>query len=123
MIIFSDVTCRADTTDFVSRGLVSGSPICYAGLIDWTIFQDFLKECKPESKVTVEVKTYGYGEDDGYGKFDATPEEVAYMTLRSRDNERFCETRCEKLRQHKIDIDLSAFRKADRILSHVIYNY
>ena len=122
MIVFSDVICRANTTSFVSRGLVSGSPICYADLIDWTIFQDFLKECKVDSKLTIEVKTYGYGEDNGYGKFDATPEEVAYMTLRARANERFCETRCDLLRQHKIDIDLSAFRKADRVLSHVTYN-
>jgi hypothetical protein len=119
MIIFSEITCRADTTSFVSRGLVSGMPVCYADLIDWTIFQDFLKECTQETKITIEVRTFGYGEGE---QFDATAEEVAYMLQRCKMNERFCDTRCEKIRQYKISIDLSAFGKHIG-LSKVIQKY
>lgn len=110
MIIFSEITCRADTTTFVSRGLVSGMPVCYADLIDWTIFQDFLKECTGDSRIMVEVRTFGYGE--GPEEYDATPEEVAYMLMRLGRDERFLDTRCSKIRQYKIDIDLSRFGKS-----------
>lgn len=105
MIIFSEITCRADTTNFVAKGFVSGEPICYNDLAGWKIFEDFLRECKGPSKVIVEVQTYGYGEDDGYGRFDATVEEVAYMIERLKGNPRFLETSCTKTRQpYKIDI-------------------
>lgn len=119
MIIFSEITCRANTTHFVSRGLVSGMPVCYADLIDWTIFQDFLKECTKETMITVEVRTFGYGEGD---QFDATPEEVAYVLQRCKMNERFLDTRCEKIRQYKISINLAAYGKQIG-LSKVIQTY
>ncbi len=107
MIIFSEIICRADNTDWVAVGLVSGTPVCYADLIGWRVFQNFLAECKADSRVLVEVRTFGYGDDE---KFDATPEEVAYMKQRCGMNDRFLEERCELIRRHKIDIDLSAFR-------------
>lgn len=119
MIIFSEITCRANTTDFVSRGLVSGEPICYGDLIDWTVFRNFLQECRADSKITVEVRAYGYGEDDGFGKWDATPEEIAYMNMRAGQNERFFETRCHKIRpMYRVEIDLSAWATTE--LSKVV---
>lgn len=108
MIIFSEIICRADTTDYVAIGLVGGTPICYADLINWNIFKNFLLECDINSKVLVEVRTFGYGEGE---RFDATPEEVIYMKQRCGMNNRFLEEKCELIRRHKIDIDLNYFEK------------
>lgn len=120
MIIFSEIICRADNTDYVAVGLVSGTPVCYADLIDWNIFKNFLLECSVDSKVTVEVRTLGYGEGE---RVEATPEEVAYMNMRCGMNDRFLEERCELIRRHKIDIDLRAFRNTSSRLSQVVsYN-
>ena len=109
MIIFSEIICRANNTDYVAVGLVGGTPVCYADLIHWTIFRNFLQECEAENadpRILVEVRTFGYGEGD---KVDATPEEVAYMKQRCGMNNRFLEERCELIRRHKIDIDLRYF--------------
>lgn len=108
MIIFSEIICRADDTDYVAVGLVSGSPVCYGDLIDWNIFKNFLLECTATSKVTVEVRTLGYGEGE---RWDATPEEVAYMNKRCGMDNRFLEERCEFIRRHKITIDLKYYGK------------
>ena len=110
MIIFSEIICRANNTDYVAVGLVGGTPVCYADLLDWRIFQNFLKECHADSRVLVEVRTFGYGEGD---KFDATPEEVAYMNQRCGMNNRFLEERCDFIRRHKIDIELKYFGKRE----------
>ena len=117
MIIFSEIICRANNTRFVAVGLVGGTPVCYADLIDWKIFQNFLNECNEKSKVNVEVRTFGYGE--GPDKYDATPEEVAYMKQRCGMNDRFLEERCELIRRHKIDINLAYFGRT--YLSKILY--
>jgi hypothetical protein len=108
MLIFSEIICTANNNDCTAVGLVGGTPICYADLIDWTIFRNFLQECNEDSRVLVEVRTFGYGDED---TFDATPEEVAYMNMRCGMNDRFLEERCELIRRHKIDIDLSSYGK------------
>ena len=118
MVIFSEVICKANDTDYIAVGLVGGTPICYADLIDWTIFRDFLMSCPKATRVLVEVRTFGYGEGE---QLEATTEEVAYMNMRCGMNDRFLEERCELIRRHKIDIDLSAFGKSTR-LSVVEYN-
>ena len=109
MIIFSEITCKANTTELTTNGLVAGMPICYADLIDWTAFQKLLKKCDRTSKVTVEVSTFGYGEGE---EWDATPEEVAYMKQRCNRDSRFLSTRCEKIGQRKLTINLSAYGAA-----------
>ena len=117
MIIFSEIICRVDTTDYVAIDLVGGTPVCYADLINWNIFKKFLLVCNINSKVLVEVRTFGYGEDE---KVDATPEEVAYMKQRCGMDDRFLEDRCELIRRYKIDIDLSNYGKGP--LSFIKYN-
>ena len=102
MIIFSKITCRADKSPYVYSGLVSGTPYSFADLVGWLGFESCMKEYPPQSKVTIEVETFGYGEDDGYGKFDATVEEVAYMIQRLRGRADFLESRCEKIGHHTI---------------------
>lgn len=105
MIIFSEITCKADTTDYVAKGLVSGTPYGFSDLAGWTFFEGFLAECKGTSKITVEVETYGYGENDGFGRFDASVEEVAYMLKRQQMNPRFLADRCEKISHHMLSIN------------------
>ena len=119
MIIFSEITCRADNTPYVAAGLVGGTPVCYADLIDWNIFKNFLLECSVDSGVSVEVCTFGYGDGE---KFDATPQEVAYMNRRCGMDNRFLEEHCELIMQHKIDIDLSAFGRSTKLSVHSYYN-
>ena len=105
MIVFSKITCRADTTTYVYSGLVSGTPRSYDDLAGWTGFEAFLQECNGDSKVTIDVEVYGYGEDDGFGKFDASVEEVAYMLMRCNRDERFLANRCTKLDEYKITLN------------------
>ena len=105
MIIFSKVKVTSDTTNFVGEGLCGGEPICYDDLAGWTFFEEVLNKCVGPSRIKCEVQTYGYGEDDGSGKFDATPEEVAYMQKRIDMRPDFLETRCQKTRMpYKVDI-------------------
>jgi hypothetical protein len=109
MIIFSEITCTANTTERTANDLVCGMPVCYADLVDGAAFKRLLKKCDRTSSITVEVNTFGYGEGD---EWDATPEEVAYMKQRCVRDSHFLSTMCEKIRQYKIGIDLSAYGAA-----------
>lgn len=104
MIIFSEITCKANTSLYIARGLVSGTPKCYDDLEGWALFDSFVQSCHGPTKVTIEVNTYGYGE--GPEQFDATVEEVAYILKRQQGNPDFIDTRCVEIRTYKIEIGL-----------------
>ena len=58
----------------------------YGDLEGWTLFEEFMDELDEECTVNVHVDAYVYGEGE---EFIATPEEVAYMTIRRQDRPDF----------------------------------
>lgn len=73
--------------------LVSGFPREKDDLAGWLLFEGFVNSLRHECLIQVYVRAYAYG--DGV-EFIATPEEVAYMTIRKQMREDFLETRCHE---------------------------
>lgn len=73
--------------------LVSGFPKTKYDLAGWLLFEGFVNSLRHECLIQVYVRAYIYG--DGV-EFIATPEEVAYMTIRKQMREDFLETRCHE---------------------------
>ena len=90
-IVFSKITLRADEleTQFFSCGMVRES----GDLDPYTLYHEFTEEISSETEISVHVDTHLYGEGE---RFDATPEEMAYFTIRDRDDPTFL-ARCEKI--------------------------
>lgn len=88
-ILFSAVQVKAGE-DSVSL-LVSGSPKSTEDLSGWKAYEYFLMDIGKEAEVTVDVKSYLYGEGE---VFKASLEEVAYMGMRIRMQDNFLEDRC-----------------------------
>lgn len=88
-ILFSAVRAKSGE-DSVSL-LVSGSPKSTEDLSGWKAYEYFLMDIGKEAEVTVDVKSYLYGEGE---VFKASVEEVAYMGMRIRMQEHFLEDRC-----------------------------
>ena len=86
-IVFSKVTI--DTDGESVEFLVSGSPRNENGLKGWVAYEDFIKRHKP--KTTAQIQPYYYGNEQRY---NATPEEVAYMDMRWKNQPGFLESRC-----------------------------
>lgn len=86
-LVFSKVTIDNDgeSVEF----LVSGSPRSENGLMGWAAYEDFIK--KYEGITTARIQPYSYGEAQPY---KATPEEVAYMDMRWKNQPGFLENRC-----------------------------
>ena len=64
----------------------------------------FMDELDEECTVKVHADAYVYGEGE---EFIATPEEVAYMTIRRQDRPDFLESRCHERGKSEFDIDWS----------------
>ena len=88
-ILFSAVQVKAGE-DSVSL-LVSGSPKSTEDLSGWKAYEYFLMDIGKDAEVTVDVKSYLYGEGE---VFKASVEEVAYMGMRIRMQDNFLEDRC-----------------------------
>lgn len=86
-LIFSKVTI--DTDDDSVEFLVSGSPRSEQGLKGWVAYENFIK--RHDGVTTAQIQPYSYGGEQPY---EATPEEVAYMTMRWKNQPDFLETRC-----------------------------
>lgn len=88
-VVFSKVTIEADgdSTEF----LVSGSPRSEHGLKGWVAYENFIK--KHEAVIKAHIQPYSYGNSRLY---KATPEEVAYLTMRWQQQPDFLETRCSR---------------------------
>ena len=87
-LVFSKVTIAygGESIEF----LVSGIPINENGLKGWVAYEDFIKRHK--AKTTAQIQPYYYGNEQRY---NATPEEVAYMDMRWKNQPNFLETRCK----------------------------
>lgn len=101
-VLFSAVTVTAG--DKQSEFLVAGIPTEYGDLEGWTLFEEFMDELDEECTVKVHADAYVYGEGE---EFIATPEEVAYMTIRRQDRPDFLESRCHERGESEFDIDWS----------------
>lgn len=88
-ILFSAVTLTADQKQ--ASLLVAGIPKQHDDLKGWIQFEEFMSELDKKCAVKVHVDVYVYGEGV---EFIATPEEVAYMTLRKQNRPDFLEARC-----------------------------
>ena len=88
-ILFSAVQVKSGE-DSVSL-LVSGSPKNTEDFSGWKAYEYFLMDIGKPADVTVDVKSYLYGEGD---VFKASLEEVAYMGMRIRMQDNFLEDRC-----------------------------
>ena len=93
-ILFSKVTLSSG--DKTASFLVSGAPASEHSLDGWTNYHSFVRSLNPHSHVVASVTEYLYGEED---IFDATPEEVAYMTMRLQMRPDFLEKRCDQIDQ------------------------
>ena len=85
---------NAITKGKASIFLVGGVPASSADLEGWTAYHDFLEGLPKDTVITVCVETFVYGDGD---PVDATPEEVAYMYMRSEMRPDFIEARTEKV--------------------------
>ncbi len=89
-LLFSAVTVTSENDQ--AEFLVSGKPTEQADLVGWTAFDDFLSHVDSEQDIHVHVAACLYGEGE---VFNATPEEVAYFTLRAARDEQFFYDHCE----------------------------
>ena len=76
------LTSDSDQAEF----LVAGVPGSYADLEGWTAFESFMNEVDTEQDIKVHVAACLYGEGE---VFTATPEEVAYFTIRAAQTDDF----------------------------------
>ena len=101
-VLFSVVTLTAGDKHHPAAG--GGIVIEYGDLEGWVRFEEFMDELDEECTVKVHADAYLYGEGE---EFIATPEEVAYMTIRRQDRPDFLESRCHERGESEFDIDWS----------------
>lgn len=100
-IMFSRVTMSHDdygTSDF----LVSGYPQSEADLEGWSGFESYTDDIEDPCAIDVFVDVFLYGEGD---IVEATPEEVAYMMIRSNRDPDFLQNRCTNLGNRNFVVD------------------
>ena len=91
-LFFSEVTLEAE--DKQRKFLVSGIPMDLDDLDGWTAYEDFVKFI---------CDSYLYGERTIE---EATPEEVAYLTMRSSSDPEFLNRHCKKIYHSEDDVSL-----------------
>ena len=91
-LLFSAVTVTAgyDQVEFT----VGGIPREYDDLVGWTAFDYFMENVDAETEVSVHAEVYLYG---GEETVTATPEEVAYLTMRMERDDRFLAGHCDNI--------------------------
>ena len=88
-VLFSAVTLTADNKQ--AEFLVAGVPRDANDIEGWTAYENFMGELKTKKEVSVHVKAYLYGEGE---TVKATPEEVAYFTMRQDADRKFLHDHC-----------------------------
>lgn len=91
-LLFSAITVSAENAE--AEFLAFGIPESVADLEDWTAFSDLLEQLDREQELAVHVETYLYG---GGETVKATPEEVAYLTMRSERDPAFLSRHCDNI--------------------------
>ena len=99
-ILFSKVTMRDDYNE--SEFFVSGFPQEPDDLEGWTAYHDFLDEITEDTIVNIHAEAYLYGEGE---TVKATPEEVAYMTIRDQNDSSFLSGRCDCIGESDFNVN------------------
>ena len=100
-LLFSEVTLKAE--DRQRKFLVSCIPMDLDDLDGWTAYEDFLLELEDEPSVKFICDSYLYGERTIE---TATPEEVAYLTMRLSSDPGFLNGHCKKIYHSEEDVSL-----------------
>ena len=82
------VTSEDDQAEF----LVGGIPKTYSELEGWTAFDNLMNTVDSEQEIQVHVAACLYGEGE---PFNATPEEIAYLTRRAEADHDFFYGHCK----------------------------
>ena len=90
-VVFSKVALA--TEDRQTQFFACGIPKDAEDLEPYTRYHEFADEIDSETEIFVHVDTHLYGEGE---RFDATPEEMAYFTIRDQNDPKFL-SRCEKI--------------------------
>ena len=89
-LLFSAVTVTSE--DDQVEFLVAGIPKTYSDLEGWTAFDNLISTVVSEQEIQVHVAACLYGEGE---PFNATPEEIAYLTRRAEADENFFYDHCK----------------------------
>ena len=89
-LLFSAVTVSAETAE--AEFLVFGIPTSAEDLEDWTTYNELVDSLNREQELAVHVESYLYGEGE---TVKASPEEVAYLTMRSDRDQAFLSRHCD----------------------------
>ena len=101
-VLFSAVTVTADNNQV--EFLAAGIPRDADDLEGWAAFEDFMDELDSEQEVGVHVEAYLYGEGE---TVKATPEEVAYVTMRADADAEFLHDHCDNIEDADFSIQWS----------------
>lgn len=91
-LLFSAVTVTAENAE--AEFLTFGAPASAEDLEDWTAYSDLLDQLAREQELSVHVETYLYGEGE---TVKASPEEVAYLTMRAQRDPAFLSRHCDNI--------------------------
>ena len=100
-LLFSEV--RLEAEEMQRKLLVSGTPMDLDDMDGWTAYEDFLLELEAETSVKFICDSYLYGERTIE---KATPEEVAYLTMRASSDPKFLNSHCKKISHSEEDVSL-----------------
>lgn len=105
-VLFSAVMLTADNNQV--EFLTAGIPRDADDLEGWTAYENFMDELDSGQEVGIHVEAYLYGEGE---TVKATPEEVAYFTMRADADEKFLHDRCDNIE----DADFTIRRSLDEL--------
>ena len=100
-LLFSAVTVTAGNQQ--SEFLMGGIPRDSDDLEGWTAFDELMETTEEGTEVEVHAEVYTYG---GEETVKATPEEIAYLKMRSEADENFLSLHCDNIE----DVDFSFTR-------------
>ena len=101
-VLFSAVTLTAIAKGEQLEFLIGGIPREFEDLEGWTAFDHYLENIDEEMDISIHADAYLYSEGE---ILKATPEEVAYMYKRIKDNPNFLNDRCQNI--DKVDFDFN----------------
>ncbi len=99
-ILFSKVTIRDDSSE--TEFFISGFPQDAGDLEGWTAYREFLDDITEDMVVNVHAIAFLYGEGE---TVRATPEEVAYMTMRDACDPNFLSGHCDCIGESDFNVN------------------